>query len=249
MQNPITLIILGNNQLDRVFQNLDQYQAYFSEIVIVDTSADHQLHQFAHKKIRVVTNDFQDQDFARLRNWAMTHATQPWILFLDSDEKLSQSLLNALPSFLKQSASGYSFRRIDYFHDQPLKHGEVGHVPKLRLFRKDQVYYQGKVHESAKVTGQTVFTDKVIAHYPHHNLTTFFQKINHYAQLQAQAEYQAGKRFQLVELLFKPSGKFLYNFLIKLGFLDGFAGLSYAVMMSLHSLFVRIYLYELSQKS
>ena len=50
--------------------------------------------------------------------------------------------------------------------------------------------------------------------------------------------------FSLFELLFFPVIKFIYSYIIQLGVLDGFAGLTMSYMMSIHSLCVRIKMYE-----
>ncbi len=249
MPQPITLIILGNDQTSLAFHNLKTYQPYFSEILIIDTSSDKQLSALKKGSIQVIFDTLIDQDFGRLRNTAIEKASQSWIFFLDSDEQLTPPLLQNLSMLLEQPAVAYSFWRRDYFHHQLLKHGEVGHVHKVRLFQKGKVNYQGKVHEAARVKGDTIQTDLVIDHLAHRNLSTFFVKVSHYAFLQAQAEIENGKKFHLLECMTKPIAKFVVNYIFRLGFLDGFPGLCYATMMSLHSFFVRIYLYELTQTS
>ena len=43
--------------------------------------------------------------------------------------------------------------------------------------------------------------------------------------------------------------KFVSNYWLKAGFLDGWRGLIYAVVMSIHSLAVRVFIYEQQQKN
>ena len=52
------------------------------------------------------------------------------------------------------------------------------------------------------------------------------------------------KKTIIKQMIVYPIGKFINNFILELGFLDGWRGLIYAFIMSLHSLWVRVYWYE-----
>ncbi|MFN4212849.1 MAG: hypothetical protein ACK4FL_02720, partial [Microgenomates group bacterium] len=51
----------------------------------------------------------------------------------------------------------------------------------------------------------------------------------------------------IFEIIFYPLGKFILNYFIYLGFLDGPAGFAYAFLMSFHSFLVRAKLYQYTQ--
>ena len=69
--------------------------------------------------------------------------------------------------------------------------------------------------------------------------------IINYAEIEAKYRIKLNYKLNLLSLITFPVGKFINNFLLKRGFLDGWRGLSYALMMSLHSFCVRIFQYEL----
>jgi hypothetical protein len=69
----------------------------------------------------------------------------------------------------------------------------------------------------------------------------------HYVEIETALRLQEGRGFSWGELLFLPLGKFLYNYVGLLGFLDGWRGLCYALVMSMHSLGIRLRLYEIAQ--
>jgi hypothetical protein len=102
------------------------------------------------------------------------------------------------------------------------------------------------VHELAQVEGQVSFSNITLLHYAHRNIAEFFSDVTGYAKLAA--EYQNDSKLPSILLTVKtivfPLGKFIQNYFLKLGFLDGWRGLTYATLMSLHSLSVRVMSYE-----
>jgi hypothetical protein len=188
------------------------------------------------------------EDFAAERNEALKKVNQPWVLFIDGDEvvcKIDQGRLLEVMS--EGPDTGIAVRRVDVFKGQRLRFGEVRNVWIPRLFRRGMVRYERAVHEVPVVEGSIYEIENFaleIEHHSHESVTSFFQKVTRYAFLEAQFRAKQGEQFNLFQCLFFPMGKFFYNGLIKLGFLDGWRGLVYLLMMSLHSFFVRIYLYE-----
>ena len=53
--------------------------------------------------------------------------------------------------------------------------------------------------------------------------------------LHAQANLEEGKKSSLIKITVWPCGKFFYNYVLRLGFLDGVQGFVFALMMSFHS--------------
>lgn len=185
-------------------------------------------------------------DFSFLRNWSLKQVKTPWVLFLDSDEVLDQSSWQKLTNLLKKPkplVSGYLIKREDVFLGKTLKHGEVGNVWILRLGKRKFMRYQGIVHEIARIEGMIKKSPVVIKHYSHSSISTFLEKIFFYAKLRA-GQSKDNQVMLWLKLLFYPSGKFIYSFILKLGFLDGMRGLTYASCMSLHSLLVRVFQLE-----
>ena len=76
-------------------------------------------------------------------------------------------------------------------------------------------------------------------HYPYQGIISGqLQTVNSFSSLIAEDMYERGKRYHILLLLFRPTFKFLEVYLLKLGFLDGVAGLIIAVT-SAYAMFVR----------
>jgi hypothetical protein len=171
------------------------------------------------------------------------------VIFLDADEEVSQELKLEIINTLKNPEfSAYYLKRRDFFWERELRFGEIKKVREkgiLRLFKKNAGKWQGQVHETFQTNLPKGKSNNYLNHYPHPTIKSFLEKINYYSGLRAQELDNSGKKTNILEIICLPLGKFLLNYFIYLGFLDGPAGFVYAFMMSFHSFLVRGKLFEL----
>lgn len=243
-QLPISVIILTNRSDELFVQSLQSAQ-FAAEVIVVDNNSENDWRQLA-KTHTFTLFRYQDQitNFAEVRNWAMKQTQHDWVLFLDSDEMLTKSAPEQLQRVLLEDLyDGLYLLRSDIFHGRQLQHGEAGNQPILRLFKKDLTHFNRAIHEVAKVNGTVGQSEIRILHYAHPNISSFLASVAQYS-LEIGETYPRDKLGLLLELLLFPPAKFMHNYLLRLGFLDGWPGLVYAVIMSLHSLTVRARAYE-----
>lgn len=226
---PLSVIILTHRHDQRFRQAVASAQ-WASQVMVVD---------FSQKKPIV--------NFAKERNSLLKQAKYDWVLFLDSDEVIDPKSWPHLETMIRDpQLKGVFVRRRDVFHGKVLRFGETGEVWLLRLMRKNAAHFIRPVHEVAQVRGKTKQSHITLWHTTHSTISEFLQDVTRYAQLEA--EYQTDSQLPVVLLSLKtiayPKAKFVVNYFLKLGFLDGWQGLAYAMIMSLHSLFVRVFSYE-----
>jgi hypothetical protein len=112
--------------------------------------------------------------------------------------------------------------------------------------RKRASQFVRPVHEIAQIEGKLHLSKITILHFAHQNINEFFQAIAGYAQIEAEHRQESRLPVWLLGLktIIYPLAKFCQNYFFKLGLLDGWRGLVYASLMSLHSLSVRVFSYE-----
>ena len=179
-------------------------------------------------------------NFSAQRNFAFSRTHGQWILYIDDDEIVSYELAEEIQCAIQTKKSiGYYIPRQDVFLNKTLKYGETKHIKLLRLVKKDHGFWQGKVHEKMIAKGPVGQLYHPLIHRRTIGISDFIDKINWYSSLVALEKKELGMVFSWKEFIFYPAGKFLQNYCLKLGFLDGMEGLIMGFLMSLHSLFVR----------
>jgi glycosyltransferase involved in cell wall biosynthesis len=124
--------------------------------------------------------------------------------------------------------SGYWFSRKNFFLGRWIKHGGFWPDPKLRLFRRGYGRFENRaVHETLKIEGYTArLKSGALLHHSYPTLSDYIDHMNHYSSLGA--EMVAAKRpirFSIANILLRPIFTFIYNYIFRLGFLDGREGL------------------------
>lgn len=243
-QVPLSCIILTNRNDKLFIESLKSVQ-FADQVLVVDNKSQNDWSQLAKQfQFSVITYQDPIQNFAEVRNWAMKQAQHNWVLFLDSDELLSSRAPEQLQAILMQDLyDGVYLTRSDIFHGHKLKYGEAGNQAILRLFKKDRTHFNRAIHEVAKVSGQVGQSEIEIEHLAHPTISSFLASVTEYSTNIAES-YAKDRIALLMELLLFPPAKFFQNYVIKLGCLDGWPGLVYAMVMSIHSLTVRARAYE-----
>ncbi|MCL4418565.1 glycosyltransferase family 2 protein [Patescibacteria group bacterium] len=248
----ISAVVLTKNEEKNIVDCLESINWCNETIIIDDYSTDRTLE--VAKSFNPKIKSFQrnlEGNFSAQRNFGISKAIGEWILFIDADERLSESLKGEILDFLKSKDNeynGFYVKRRDFMWGKELKHGEVGNIRLVRLGRRDSGKWQGKVHETWNIKGKVGKFKMLLFHYPHQDISTFLKEVNRYTDFRAQELFEQGVKVVFWQIILYPKAKFLLNYFLRLGFLDGIEGLVFAVMMSFHSFLVRGKLWLLINK-
>lgn len=245
----ITAVVLAHND-EKIIEDAIQSVSWCDEILVLDDySSDKTVEVVKKVRCRVIERHLND-DFAAHRNFALAQAKGEWVLFIDSDERISADLQKEISEVIKQNKHvGYYVRRIDYLFGRAMLHGETGNMRLLRLAKKDVGLWTRPVHEVWNVDGSVGFLSAPLLHYPHPNVAQFLDKVSRYSTLNAAYLYSQRVKPSLWKIIVYPKAKFFVNYVWSLGFLDGTAGAIVALMMSFHSFLTRAKLYLLWEKN
>jgi len=251
----ITAIVLTKNEEKNIKDCLESLQ-WCDEILVVDDYSEDKTTEIAKKLGAKIFQRKLNDNFAAQRNFALKQTKSEWVLFIDADERISESLAKEIQLKINNSShqqvrndrscNGFYIKRKDFFLGHELKHGETGRAKFLRLGKRTHGKWERKVHEVWEIRGEIDQLKNSILHH-HQNLTDFLKSINYFSTLDAKFFYQQGKKITFLEWL-KPPIKFIQNYCLRLGFLDGTTGFVHAVLMSLHSFLVRAKLFMLWKK-
>lgn len=246
----ISAIIITRDEEDNIEGCLESLR-WCNEIIIIDDNSKDKTVDKARRYTDKIFTRPLNNDFSEQRNYALSKAKYDWILFIDADEKVTSSLRKEIQEKINEQVneySGFLVKRKDFIWGMKIKHGEAGDIKLLRMAKRSSGEWQGKIHEVWKINGKISELKNPLFHYPHQTIGEFIKDINVYTTIRAQELFISGTSAYWTSVIFYPLGKFFYNYFFKLGFLDGIAGLVYAVIMSFHSFLVRGKLWLLWQE-
>ena len=243
----LTIVILTHNSEETIKQALKS-SLFANEIIVIDdNSTDLTLkiiEKITLKNSKITTyNHFLHNNFAAQRNWAMSKTNGKWIFFLDADEVINKKLQNEITKVTNEVATetqGFFVNRTDHIFKQQLKHGETSNIKLLRLAKKGSGTWNYSVHENWEIKGEIKELKNRLTHIRNITIAEFLKRIDWYSTIKSEELYKNKTKESKIRLVTNPIGKFLANYIFKRGFLDGFPGLCMALMMSWHSLLVRV---------
>jgi glycosyltransferase involved in cell wall biosynthesis len=210
--------------------------AWADEIVLVDSSSKDRTCEIAREHgARVIVEPWRG--YVAQKQYAIELCTKDWVLLLDADEEISPALAEEIRTTIADpnAVSGYRIPRKNLFLGRWMKHGGFYPDPKLRLFRRGQGFVTGHdPHDRCELkprlpeeAPQTIRQFKnALVHYTYPNLTLYLGHMNRYSSLGAQLAVAEGHRsFSFSDIVLRPIFTFIYNYFIRLGFLDGREGL------------------------
>lgn len=212
---------------------------FADEIIVIDSfSSDNTIEIAKKMNVKIIKRKFDD--FSSQKNFAIAQAKHDWIYILDGDERVTPEVLKEILEAIKNPKDfvGFYVRRRFYFAKEKINYSGWQRDKVVRLFLKEHCQYKGLVHETIKTNGNLGFFKHKIDHFGYRNYEHFIFKINHYSTLKARELFEKGKKVNAFHLLIKPIVRFFIHYVIRLGFLDGLAGLILAKILA-YSVFTR----------
>ena len=165
------------------------------------------------------------------KQFSIDQASSDWVFILDADEEITPALrseikrLTAAPG----TSAAFSLPRRNFYFGRWLKRGGKYPDTQLRLFRRGAARFLPlPVHERLEVDGPVGALKEPLLHYPYSDEADMEKKRDFYSEILARS-YALKGRSRLFIIL-RPFLRFFSGYLLKLGFLDGSAGLKAAVL-------------------
>lgn len=251
--NRISSITIVKNDESNIGNCIDSLKKCADEvIVLIDSSSSDRTLEIVKSISSIKYEVVQWQGFALTKQYAISLSSNDYILWLDSDEVLSDKLIIEINSLkeAKEFADAYSIPRKAIFIGKWIKHSGWYPGRVIRLFNKNNASFNdNKVHEGLKFISNTIPVElkNDIIHYTDRNLVHYLNKLNTYTSLAAEELIVKGKTVSLLDIIFRPFWIFIKMYLIKAGFLDGMHGFLLASYSSFYVFVKYTKLWELKQ--
>ena len=197
------------------------------EVIVVDSgSADRTLEIARASGAKIFSEPWKG--FALQKNSAMEKATGDWVLQLDADEALEPELAKEIEVAIEGNRReiGFWIPRKNYFLGRWIRHGGFYPDPKLRLIRKGAGKFEEYgAHPTIKIAGPTGRLKHALIHNAYPTLRGYIEHMNSYSSSGAELAVARGHRgFSFLNIVVRAKLTFIYNYILRLGFLDGREG-------------------------
>jgi glycosyltransferase involved in cell wall biosynthesis len=186
----LSVIVLTKNDEAIVAKCLESIKDQDWEIIAVDSySTDKTLEILKKYKIKAYQNHFTD--FSSQRNYALSLTKGDWILYLDSDEVVTDEFkkeVNSIVSSDHENYTAYFVQRSNYFLGKKWSYTDR----MQRLFKKEKfISWEGKLHETAHFKGSVGQINAPIFHFTHRILEQMIEKTNECSDYEAELRIKA----------------------------------------------------------
>jgi len=246
----LSAVIITYNEARNIKRCIASLQGVADEIVVVDSFSTDATPSIC-KGLNVQFHQREWKGYSKQKNYGNGLASNDWILSIDADETLSEELKTAILTE-KEFGKGfnYSFNRLTNYCGKWIHHSGWYPDTKVKMFNRTKDDWQGEVHEKPTVDPSTVKKLKGdLLHYSYHSVSDHVKRTDVYSTLGAKELFETGKKASKLKLLFNPWLKFNKMYFIKLGFLDGMAGFTIALITAYGTFLKYIKLYYLSKSA
>lgn len=229
----LSVVMIAKNSADLLPDCLASVD-FADEVVLLDSGSSDDTVELARSLGAKVFVDTDWQGYGIQRQRAQSFATGDWVLMIDTDERVTPELKQALLSVLDAPAPNavYSIARRNYFLGRFMRHSGWYPDRVTRLYARNQYRYNAsRVHESLDSNGaQVIALQGDLLHLTCRDFASFQRKQLDYATAWAQERHQLGKRTSLAGIFSHTLGALLKTLLLRGGVLDGKQGWLLAVV-------------------
>lgn len=227
----ISAVIITHNEERNIGRCLDSLNGVADEVVVIDSGSTDDTKQICEAKgARFIHNDWAG--YSGQKNFANSQASCSYIYSVDADEALSDELKASILKAKQEGLTGvYSHNRLTNYCGKWIKH--LGWYPdrKVRLFPKS-TRWEGEIHEQLVFEGNPTdtFLTGDLLHYSYYDYESHRKRADKYSMLTAKKMFDQGRKASALKPTIAAIGRFMSMYIIKAGFLDGFAGYKISVI-------------------
>ncbi len=269
----ISVLILTLNE-ERNLPDCLETLKWCDDVVVFDSGSSDRTKDIAESAgVRYCCRKFDG--YAAQRNAALSEVEykHPWVLMVDADERCTPELVAEMQLAVAETDDDvtlFRFRRKDYFMGRWLKRSSGYPTWFGRLMKLGKVRFEREINEDAVTDGRTDMLKGHLIHYPFSKGISFwFERHNRYSSMEAVALTEevgqklvfrdlfsrapAKRRKALKQLAyrmpFRPVLVFFFLYIVRLGILDGRAGLTFCSFRAAYEYMIDLKILELKERA
>jgi len=248
MSTSLSVIVITKNEEKDLARCLRSVW-FADEIIVLDSGSTDRTIEIAQQFTDKVYHSKDWPGFGPQKNNALSYATSDWVLSLDADEWVTPELSKEIQQAIHEKHHNvFNIPRLSSCCGTIIHHG--GWYPDyiIRLFKRGSAQFsEDLVHEC--ITHQDVAGQLTtpIRHESYKDINEVMQKVTSYATVGAENRFLKEEKSSFTQALFSSTWAFIRTWIIRLGFLDGKAGLMIAFSIAQGTYYRHLRLLELQQ--
>lgn len=240
-RSKVTAIIPAGNEVHQIAQAIRTVLWADEVLVVVDgasTDGTSRAAADADPRVRVLVHEYGYS--AAQKNWAIPQASHPWIFLLDADERVTPELQAEILRLLEAGPErdAYWIYRRNLYFGRVMRHGGWQTDSVIRLFRRECRYQDRRVHAEIEGYGTAGTLAAPILHDTFRSWDRYLAKLDQYTTWGAEQDFRDGKRAGFANVVLRPAGRLLKQYILRLGFLDGIPG-AIAAYLAVYGVFLK----------
>lgn len=228
----ITGIIITKDE-EKMIEDCLKSLNWVDEIVVIDTGNTDKTNSIGRKYKARVVEYFSGKHFSDWRNKGLAVAKGEWILYLDADERVPESLKKEILQIVKSESSNnaYAIPRRNFMFGQEMKHIGVPPDYQKRFFKKHYLKgWKNEVHEEPIFEGELGHLDNAMIHIKHESFSEMVDKTNMWSEIEAKLMFEADHPpMNIPRFISAMVREFWQRMVLGKAFLDGKIGIMYAL--------------------
>lgn len=245
----ISVVITAWNEEKNLPRVVRSVSALAGEVIVVDTESTDRTVEVAKSLGCKVYHHKNTSIVEPVRNFSISKATGDWILLLDADEEVSQTLARLIQSVITSGSVDYArIPRQNLIFGRWIRSSHWWPDYVYRLFKKGQITWKNEIH-SIPLTRGTGFdfpasASTSIVHHHYESISQYILRLNRYTDIQVAEILATNYKFTWSDLLTKPSSEFITQYFARKGFSEGLHGLALALLQTFSSLILYLKLWQ-----
>lgn len=245
----ISVVINTLNEEKNLPNAISSIKSIASEIVVVDMYSEDDTVEIAKKYGAKVFEHKKTGYVEPARDFAISKATNDWILILDADEEVTKSLVNKLKEIIKNpKADYYRLPRKNMIFGKWMKHTRWWPDYNIRFFKKGYVSWSEEIHAVPITQGEgadlSVKEESAIIHHNYDSVDKYLERMFRYTKVQSEMLLKNGYVFKWQDLIEKPLNEFLGRYFVGEGYKDGIHGMAISLLQGFSELTIYLRVWE-----
>ena len=223
----LSVVIITFNEEKNIARCIQSAKAVADEIIVLDSFSTDKTEEICHSLGGVTFIQHAFDGHIEQKNRAITYATNPYVLSLDADEALDETLTKEIIAVKANwQHDGYTMNRLTNYCGHWVKHCNWYPDKKLRLWDSRLGAWTGtNPHDKYELTTDNIKHLKGdILHYSYYSVEDHYKQVNYFTDIASKAYYKKNKKAPIYKLIANPIAKFIDHYILHAGFLDGKSG-------------------------